>query len=415
MRFVCAVAVAIASLLFFFEAPAFAQATIDIVNSQSLPRLDKNGNTVPKRALTLNPEAVNYQDCVDDEQIRFTVLMTGFEANASVQVWASNGGADCGQQLNRASANQLCWQVSGNVPLQQQVDVNIPVRKIMSGAPPNTAIKPDETVAVCGKVDLTNLSVQFLYFSPGNTATAASKKEIPITIDTVGPAPPTGLRVLPGNTRVQVTWDNISGEGGVSALTGVRVYCDPSQATGPTTVQVEAGCTDVPNEASVPDAGDDAEAGAEDAGFTTVCTDGGTKTVAGTDCSSSNFVAADGTKIIPDNNFNAKYECGEITGNSGTTVNASGVGGNPLTNGTSYAVAVAATDAYGNVGPLSDVICETPEETNDFWNGYRAAGGQAGGGFCATSGVGEPAGSFAVFGIIVAASISAMRRRKDRR
>lgn len=421
MRLLCALFVFFACLAVQVR-PAFAQATINVANEKSLPRLDKNGNTITKRPLTLNPEAVNFQDCVDDQQIRFTLLMGGFEANAVIEVWAANGGVDCGQQLNRASANQLCWQVSGNVPLQQTVDVNIPVRKIMAGAPPNKPTALNDTADVCGQVDLSNLSVQFLYFKPGDRATAASKKDIGVTVDTIGPSAPTGLKVLPGNTRVQVSWDNISGEGGVSALTGVRVYCDPAQAAAPTTVQVDATCTQVPNEASTsPDADTDAEAGAttEDAGFTEVCTDGGSQTVAGSDCASSNFVktGADGkpTPIIPDADFNAKYQCGEITGNTGTTVIADKVAGNPLTNGTRYAVAVAATDAYGNVGPLSSVICETPEETNDFWNAYRAAGGQAGGGFCATSGPGAPTGSLAALGLVVAAAVSMVRRKLEGR
>lgn len=416
MRLVCAAFVFFASLVVYVT-PAFAQATINVVNEKSLPRLDKNGNTVAKRPLTLNPEAVNNQDCVDEQQIQFTLLMSGFEPNAIIEVWAANG-ADCSTQVNRSSANQVCWQVSPNVPLQQQVNIAIPVRKIMSGAPPFKATAPDETENACGKVDLSNISVQFLYFKPGDRANAASKKEIGVTIDTVGPAPPTGLKALPGNTRVQVSWDNISGEGGVSALTGVRVYCDPAQASGPTTIEVEASCEQVPNEVDASgDAADDAEV---DAGFTEVCTDGGTETVpGGGDCSSSNFVTtgADGTTepVVPDAEFNAKFECGSITGNSGTTVVATQVAGNPLANGTRYAVAVAATDAYGNVGPLSSVVCETPEETNDFWDSYRAAGGQAGGGFCATSGPGAPTGSVAALGVALAAVVSLLRRKLEER
>lgn len=416
MRLLSALFVFVACLVVHVT-PAFAQATINVANEKSLPRLDKNGNQIAKRPLTLNPEAVNYQDCLDEQQIQFTLIMTGFEANAVIQVWAANAGVDCAQQINRASANQLCWQVAPNVPLTQQVDVKVPVRNIMSGASPFQANKTDNTVNACGKVDLTNLVVQFLYFSPGNTAAAASKKEVPIVVDTVGPNPPTGLKALPGDTRIQVSWDNISGEGGVSALTGVSAYCDPAQSAAPTTVTVDGSCTLVPNEASTStDAEVDGEAGTEeDAGFTEVCTDGGTQTVAGSDCSSPNFVNADGTPVVPSAEFNAKYQCGSITGNAGTTVVATEVGGVPLTNGTRYAVAVAATDAYGNVGRLSSPVCEMPEQTNDFWGGYRAAGGQAGGGFCATSGPGSPAGSLAALGMVVAAAVSMLRRKLEER
>jgi hypothetical protein len=222
-----------------------------------------------------------------------------------------------------------------------------------------------------------------------------------------------------------VTWDNISGEGGVSALTGVQVYCDPAVPSGTTTVQVDASCTEVPN---VPDADVDAdvdadiEAGLDDAGTTTVCTDGGTETVPGPACFSPNFASTNTTdggsgQIIPDANFNAQYLCGSITGNTGSTVIASSLRGQPLANGTTYAVSVAGTDAYGNVGALSAPICEFPEQTNDFFENYRRAGGQAGGGFCSTTGPGMASGTFATFGIVIAAVLSSLRRRwkKDRR
>lgn len=415
MRLFTAIIIALASLL--YVAPAMAQATISIANETSLPRIDKNGNDIKKRDQTLNPEAVSLQDCVDDQRIRFTLLMAGFEGNASIEVWAAAGGVDCSAQTTRTSASQQCWKVSSNVPLSQTVNVDIPVRNIMSGAPPNTPVAPStDPNNLCGKVDLTKISVQFLYFSPGNIATPASKKDVAITVDTVGPAPPTGIRVLPGNTRIQVTWDNISGEGGLSVLSGVRVYCDPAQATTITTTK-DASCTITQNEASTDP---DAEAGTEDAGTTEVCEEGGVSTTTTADCSSANFLqtTSDG-KVepkTPDGAFNSTYLCGEAPGNTGTTVVATKIGDKPLVNGTRYAVAVAATDAYGNVGPLSDVICETPELTTDFWENYRDAGGQAGGGFCATAPEETPLGSFASFGVVIVAAAGVVRRmRKGRR
>ena len=415
-RLLALAVVVFASLL--YAAPVFAQASITVVNEKSLPRLDKNGNQTQKRPLQLNPEGVSFQDCIDDQQIQFTLQMSGFEPNAFIEVWASAGGVDCGQQVNRSSVNQLCWKVAPNIPLQINVTAKIPVRKIMAGAPPFKATALNDTIDACGQVDLANITVQFLYFSPGNAAgAAASKKDIGVAVDTVGPPAPTGIRSQPGDTRVQVSWDNISGEGGVSALTGVKVYCDPAQATGDTVVEREAGCREVPIEVPVDDAG---EGGVTDAGFETVCDDGGTETIPGAECASPNFIkiGLDGqpTAIIPDAEFNAQYECGSITGNTGTTVVAEAVGGNPLMNGTRYAVAVAGTDAYGNVGALSSVRCEVPAETTDFWDSYREAGGQAGGGFCATSGPGAPTGSLAAFGIVLAAALSSLRRKwKDRR
>lgn len=415
--------IALTSLSFVALAPAPARAqilgtgaTITVNNEASLPRLDKNGNTISKRPLTLTPEGVNYQDCIDDQQIDFPIVLTGFEANASFEAWAGISGADCGQQTNRTSATSVCWQLVTGIPLQSTVEVKIPVRKILAGAPPFTTQNLGQGADICGKVDLVTVSVEFLYFSPGQAgASPSASHSVSVTADTLGPPAPTGLSVLPGNTRIKVSWDNISGEGGVSALTGVSVYCDPS--TGTAAAATDAGTTLVCS-----DAGDDAGDADADSGLDAGCTevpnpstpsDGGAVTTGG--CSTPNFKKSDGTTVIPDAAFNGKYQCGSITGNTGTSVIADNVQGHPLVNGTSYAVAVAGTDAYGNVGPLSEPICMTPEVTTDFWDAYKDAGGGAGGGFCATSGAGMPGGSLAVIGAAAAIAFSLASRRIKRR
>jgi hypothetical protein len=413
-RRLLALAVAVfASLL--YAAPVLAQAQIVVVNEQSLPRLDRDGKQVGKRPLPLNPEVVNFQDCKDDQQIQFTLQMSGFQADAVIQVWAANSGVDCGVPTNRQGPAQLCWQASQNVPLQQLVDVRIPVRRIMSGVTPFQPTAPVEDESVCGKVNLATLAVQFLYFAPGNLNAPASKKDVAVTVDTVGPRPPTGLTTKPGNTRIQVAWNNISGEGGVTNLTGVKVYCDRATAAPPTTIQTDGSCELVPREASVDPDGAVSE---EDAGFEEVCTEGETTTIAGSDCTSPNFVrlGPDGQpeEIVPDVDFDRDYACGASVGNTGSTANATEVGGNPLTNGVQYAVAVAATDQFGNVGILSSPLCETPEETTDFWEGYRSAGGGAGGGFCSTTGAGMPVGSVAAIALACAVAMSTLRRRTNK-
>jgi hypothetical protein len=228
---------------------------------------------------------------------------------------------------------------------------------------------------------------------------------------------------------VQGTCDETRGEPNTETFCSVDCKCPPgygiceSTISGGTTTTTDASCTLVPREAGPVDASDpDAEAGVEDAGFDEVCDDGGTVTTEGGECSAPEFEGnsstADGgaTGIVPDSEFNTKYLCGESVGATGTTAQANGVGGKPLENGKSYAVAVAGTDQFGNVGVLSSVLCEVPEETTDFWEGYRSAGGEAGGGYCAATAVGLPAGSAAALGIACAVALSSLRRRmKDRR
>lgn len=395
-----------------------SSASISVSFESSLPRIDPEGNQVAKRSLQLTPEAVSFQDCVDDQRIRLTLLLGGYAANAHLEVWGSISGIDCGVVTARTAATKQCWPVfTSQISLQPQVNVDIPVRAIMSGAPPNSPLEPLTTADVCGTVDLANIGLQILYFDPGNLSQAAVNKTVQVTVDTVGPAAPTGLVALPGNTRVQVQWANISGgdpdagvSGGLTELTGVKVYCEPSGGgTTSTTTDTDGGCQAVPL-----DAGD-----AGDGGTVTVCSDAGISTTvddpdaASGTCSSANLVPAGGGTITPDAEFDRLYQCGSFTGNSGTTVVAGSRQGVALQNGTRYAVAVAATDKYGNVGPLSGILCQVPEETTDFWEGYRSAGGLAGG--CSTTETQFPLGTAAATGIAVVFGASLLRRRRNRR
>jgi hypothetical protein len=391
--------------------PAFAQAQITVVNANSLPRLDNKGKVVTKRPSALTPEGVSYQDCIDDQQIQFTLQMAGYEVGGSVQAWASIG-QDCSAQTARGGGYQLCWRAyDSDIPLSQTATINVPVRKVMAGGPQPNA--PDATENICGKVDLANIQIQFLYFAPGSGgANGTAAASVTITVDTVGPAPPSGLRTKPGNTRITVEWNQISGGtdvdggtatgGGVTDLLGVRVYCDVAQATTSTTA----------NAPICADASSDLDAG-DEAGTTETCTDGGTTTSSSGACSTPNFTGSDGDPAIPTADFDTKYLCGSLNGTGGTSVTATGVGGKPLANETTYAVALAGTDRFGNVGRLSSVRCEVPEVTSDFWDAYRNDGGHAGDG-CSTAGQGGALGSLATLSAGVALALSSIFRAHRR-
>lgn len=203
--------------------PVTAQAqTVSVANERSLPRLDRSGALVAKRPLTQNPEGVNRQDCLDDQRIRFSLQLAGFEANASLAGWASVSGVDCAQPANRAGQGALCWSIAPTIPLQQQVDVDVPVRTLLAGA----QTEPVADDRLCGAVDLTSLDVQFLYFSPGDVAVPAVKKSLTVVVDTIGPEPPAGIRALPGDARTTVQWDATG-----NAITAMNVYCAPSPGT----------------------------------------------------------------------------------------------------------------------------------------------------------------------------------------
>jgi hypothetical protein len=415
------------ALAFFLGLPSRAHAQLAIFQEQSLPRLDADGKTVTKRPQTLKPEGVSYRDCLDDQKIRFPLQLSNFEGNASLQVWAGLAGADCKQQQNRNAGTAVCWQVSAGIQLAINPVVDIPVRAIMAGAPPNKPSTPASDASICGKVDLTTISLQFLYFSPGQLATPSQSKDVAIEVDTVGPAPPSGLKVLPGNGRLKVSWNNISGEGGVSVLTGVKVYCEKlTSATTEATSDASVGICDpdgntaadatsstdgsgsadasVAGDSSAGDSSADA-ASADAAGTSSVCDASASSTSnAGGSCQPSKLIAGQ----IPDKTVLNEHLCGEIGGNAGTSVYADTLGGNPLENGVTYAVAVAATDPFDNPGTLSTPLCDYPETTADFWEDYRNAGGDAGGG-CATTR--SPVGQVSALVALVFATLATIRRR----
>lgn len=72
--------------------------------------------------------------------------------------------------------------------------------------------------------------------------------------------------------------------------------------------------------------------------------------------------------------------CGTISAHSATSGYAKG-----LVNGRPYAVGLASMDRLGNESGLSNVLCNTPREVFTFFDDYRSAGGQGGGGFCSFS------------------------------
>lgn len=108
------------------------------------------------------------------------------------------------------------------------------------------------------------------------------------------------------------------------------------------------------------------------------------------------------------------FRCGESTGISDIEVTQ--INGVPLVNDQTYVVAVAAYDQSRNIGKLSELACETPRPVDDFYELYRRAGGQAGGGYCSVSGVLGRPDAAAILAALLGCSAGALAlRRKARR
>ena len=103
------------------------------------------------------------------------------------------------------------------------------------------------------------------------------------------------------------------------------------------------------------------------------------------------------------------YRCGSASSTTATSGTLSG-----LTNFTTYTVGVAAVDVLGNPGPLSELVCGSPEPVDDFFETYRRAGGQGGGGYCSIQRRSEP-GLLSVLGLALLGLTIRRARRVTRR
>jgi len=386
------------ALLGVLLAAGAAQAqSVTISNKQSLLRLTPDGKTVTKRQI--NPEAINYADCLANQVLEINYVTSGGDANKTLEVWA--GQQDCKPIAARTGTTQQCWRPFGNLTIAQTGTIRIPVRNIIKRSTGTNVIDATGDPSVCSGIALSTFSLYFMWFQGTGTDPIGTTDQVDIQVKTQGPSALTGLQVLPGNTRLIVTFDAV-GEAGVTDQRGVRVYCDDRPTASTTTTREVEVCPDA--SASL-DAGEDAEP------VDAACTKR-TETVStgSAQCSSSVLVPSQsdgGAPVLPD----AKYLCAELGGNTGSRVVVETAFDGKLRNDTKYAVSVAAVDSFDNVGTLSTPQCATPGQTTDFWDIYRSSGGQAGG--CSAEGSSE--GSLAAAVPFVAALGAMMRRRSKKK
>lgn len=83
-----------------------------------------------------------------------------------------------------------------------------------------------------------------------------------------------------------------------------------------------------------------------------------------------------------------------------------------LENDQNYICGIAAMDPNGNLGNLSDTDCGAPKPVNGYYKSYRAAGGQAGGGYCSFGRAVNPAAPPLV--LVAIAALAARRKRNGK-
>lgn len=208
----------------------------------------------------------------------------------------------------------------------------------------------------------------------------------PISYDVTPPDAPTDVIAGPGEGVAVVSWTypgslSTSTDGGTTTaappdLQGYWLLCDPPPNSS---APADGGVVDA---AVLP--GDDEEDGSD------------------ATCAASTLATVD----VNDSAVFARYRCSDLIGATATRAVAQG-----LVNGRSYRIAVVAQDLAGNRSTVSAAgNCVTPVPITDFWESYRAAGGQARPGACAVR-VGRVGGAGAWMGLALGVALWARRRR----
>jgi hypothetical protein len=413
------------------------------------------------RAQNLTPLGISYKDCIDDQQLRFSVAVSGFKGQ-DIQIWASKNG-DCTSDVNRGVGGvPSCWQLNGGLSAINQSTTStyqflVRVQDIVGpqNNPPNPPGYRSQTPAACTTQPTYASETFTVYFVPitnGNNATGTAYS-YKLPVDLVGPPAPSGLSHNVGDTLFVMNWTPNSD----TDTGGYDLYIDPipgMESSDASTSDSGLGkpmleCPDTgapaqPQDASGDDGGEGGSDAASDAstfvpaeagchyvyvggGSATLstCTDsrlasgmvqeGGTTTVvtsdeAGDEGGTTVVTGGGGISTIPSTNLVG-------TGGGGLTVSDKSTGSytiKGLKNNVTYTVVVAAVDLFGNVGPPSAEQCDYPAPVNDFWQDYRNDGGRAGG-FCALEAVGASPATSLVGVAFAAGTAGAVRRLRRRR
>ena len=450
--FVCLTAFLVASVA--FERAAAAQVPPPtggfpaVTFSTPHPdRLTTSGGNVPDPPWGARPQGlistqVSLGDCIADEALTYHVVLNPavYPTNATLTVWAAQG-SDCTNAADRVGPTAVCWPVVLSVSPGATFDVKIRIQDVvaqMFANPKNsnavvpgtkdacyqapnaiaagnadggsTAATGDGGTVSTGSGPLT-VSLNFIWLGGGVTGVATAAIADQLQIGLWGPSPPSGVSAATADGALTVSWTPIPSAG--TTLIGYTIFCGPvaggtsdgggSTSTdggdgGPATQLVchDGGTADGGWDGAYNDAGQPID----DAGNvvnTTITLDGG--------CIN--------TVVSPTGGGNCPAPPQTVCGSSNSGASSSATITDNISNGSTYSVAVGATDTFGNVGPLSQAACATPGPVLDFFQRYREDGGGAGG--CALERAGAPLGSGAALLAAGASAIVAVVRRRRRR
>lgn len=386
-RQLAASALGAAALLLLFSETARAQLKPNI---RAIDRTQITRNE-PLRGINDFPYWVSRADCIKDDEITFSVQVTTPNTD-NFEVWA--GAADCTQLAQRQGDQATCWRVFSGSVVKSPADITLRARDIVAkNGPSNGSTGVPGTEEDCNSQEYVKLGLYFMYI---NDAGAVSSNTVVFNesgIDLEGPISPNITEVAPSDNRLLIRWE----ESNPGEFAGYRIYCADAVEVSTTSTAltlldgavvdgavVEGAAVDgaalentalsdtTANDTNVTSpAGRDTavEAGAISVG------DGGD---VGTDAGGPTTPTGCGGSVLIEGELPPTSRlCGTVDTFSKTSAYAP-----DLQNGRRYAVGITAVDRLGNESPLSNVLCNSPREVYTFFEDYRAAGGDGGGGFC---------------------------------
>ncbi len=396
------VVVGAAALVAAHAGPALA-ASITINPNPQRELGENHSESIEKRYY------VTRADCVSDDAFLFRVTIRD-GGNYNLEVWASQS-SDCSTyNERRANGVATCWRVFAEDAKNDSYTIRVRMQDIATLESNGREVEGRGTAEDCEPGDLATGGMKLkLYFLLVNgSELGGTAATFDTGIDLTGPAAPTGIATEVAEDKLKVSWEITDSDD----WAGYRIYCasaaDAAAAGGASTgaggspsatgaapgggIPGAAGTT-ASNGGVVGAAGASGEATSA-GGSPTAAAGGTTGTVQG---------ACDFGVLVPGTIPDDAYQCGE-----GETILATEGLATGLADGTTFAVGVSGVDLLGNPGPLSDVVCGTPQPVTTFFEAYREAGGTAGGGFCAFSRARTPASFGALF---AAATLLGARRR----
>jgi hypothetical protein len=313
----------------------------------------------------------NRKDCLDDAIATFSVSIRNAPTNALFQVWSGTG---CDQYANRSptAVSNTCTRLTDELaPLDQTVVLHLRDMLADYGATVDQSASECDASSTAG---LQNRSLYFVVSDPSNNMTLATGNGTwAFSYDVKAPPPPSNVSANSGDGSLVTRFTAPSGE---TNLLHYRFYCSlvgdapATSGTGGTDGTAGTGGT-------AGTSGTDATAGVDSGGAAAETGGTGSDGTAGTAAAVDPFCQS--SILVPGQPPPSDaIDCGSIGAQGANGGETSPI----LDNDVQYVVAVATEDNVNNVGVLSSLACGVPRDTTGFYEAYREAGGQAGGGYC---------------------------------